>query len=171
VARANNNGRGSILELLPRLQVARASASRLHLGNATLANDHPLGAENQIIGCSAASRQMVPPPAKDDPSRKLKRVHAYLLLVLGVALIGAAITVMGLATTSPTTVGVGAGIIAAAGLLSVVFAFVGFSFDQNEDAEGSGQSTDFEPPIVDDPYRTDQRPIWPPKTSRRPAHG
>jgi len=98
---------------------------------------------------------MVPPPAKDDPSRKLKRAHAYLLLVLGVALIGAGITVMGLATTSPTTVCVGAGIIAAAGLLSVVFAFVGFSLDQNEDAEGSGQSTDFEPPVVDDPYRTD----------------
>jgi hypothetical protein len=111
----------------------------------------------------------MPPPAQDDPRRKLKRVHAYLLLVLGIALIGAGITVMGLVTTSPATVGVGAGIIAAAGLLSVVFAFVGFSLDQNEDAESSGQSTNFGPPVVDDPYRTDQRPIWPPKTSRRSA--
>jgi amino acid transporter len=111
----------------------------------------------------------VPPPAQDNPSRKLKRVHAYLLLVLGIALIGAGITVMGLVTTSPATVGVGAGIIAAAGLLSVVFAFVGFSLDQNEDAESSGQSTNFGPPVVNDPYRTDQRPIWPPKTSRRSA--
>jgi hypothetical protein len=112
---------------------------------------------------------MVPPPAKDDPSRKLKRAHAYLLLVLGIALVGAGITVMGLVTTSPATVCLGAGIIAAAGLLSVVFAFVGFSLDQNEDAESCGQSTNFEPPVVDDPYRTDQRPIWPPKTSRPSA--
>ena len=114
---------------------------------------------------------MVSPPAKDDPSGKLKRVHAYLLLILGFALNGAGITVMGLVTTSPTTVCVGAGIIAAAGLLSVVFAFVGLSLDQNEDAKSSGQSTNFGPPVVNDPYRTDQRPIWPPKTSRRPAHG
>ena len=111
----------------------------------------------------------VPPPAQDDPSRKLNRVHVYLLLVLGIALIGAGITVTGLATTSAATVGVGAGIIAAAGLLSVVFAFVGFSLDQNEDAESSGQSTNFGPPVVNDPYRTDQRPIWPPKTSPRSA--
>jgi hypothetical protein len=128
--------------------------------------------ENQIAGSSAASRPMVnspsvPPPARDDSSRKLKTVHAYLLLVLGIALIGAGITVMGLATTSPATVGVGAGIIAAAGLLSVVFAFVGFSLGQNEDAESSGQRTNFGPPMVNNPYRTDQRPIWPPKTSRR----
>jgi hypothetical protein len=149
----------------------RANIEAARLGDAALADDHPLGAENQIIGGSAASRPMVPPPAKDDPSRKLKRAHAYLLLVLGVALIGAGITVMGLATTSPTTVCVGAGIIAAAGLLSVVFAFVGLSLDQNEDAKSSGQSTNFGPPVVNDPYRTDQRPIWPPKTSRRPAHG
>ena len=111
----------------------------------------------------------MPPPAQDDPRRKLKRVHAYLLLVLGIALIGAGITVMGLANTSPATVGVGAGIIAAAGLLSVVFAFVGFSLDQNEDAKSSGQSTNFGQPVVNDPYRTDKRPIWPPKTSGRSA--
>jgi hypothetical protein len=111
----------------------------------------------------------VPPPAQGDPSRKLKSFHAYLLLVLGIALIGAGITVIGLVTASPATIGVGAGGIAAAGLLSVVFAFVGFSLDRNEDAESSGQRTNFGPPMVDDPYRTDQRPIWPPKTSRRSA--
>ena len=50
MARANNNGLGSVLEILPRLfsraigPVHRGS----HLGNAALADDHPLGAENQI---------------------------------------------------------------------------------------------------------------------------
>ena len=109
------------------------------------------------------------PPAQDDPSRKLERFQVYLLLVLGIALLGAGITVIGLIITSPATVGVGAGIIAAAGLLSIVFALIGFSLDLNETEEISSESAKAAPPLVHDPYSADQRPTWPLKTSRRSA--
>ena len=109
------------------------------------------------------------PPAQDDPSRKLERFQVYLLLVLGIALLGAGITVIGLVTTSPATVGVGAGIIAAAGLLSMVFAVVGFSLNLYEAEEIFSESAKSAPPLVHDPYSADQRPIWPLKTSRRSA--
>ena len=106
------------------------------------------------------------PPTQGDPSRKLERFHVYLLLVLGIAFLGAGITVIGLVTTTPATVGVGAGIIAAAGLLSIVFAVVGLSLNLDKAEESSAKSA---PPLVHDPYSGDQRPIRPLKTSRRSA--
>ena len=109
------------------------------------------------------------PPAQDNSSRKLERFHVYLLLVLGIAFLGAGITVMGLVTTSPAAVGIGAGTIAAAGLLSIVFAVVGFSMNLNASEESSSEIARSAPPPVHDPYGADQCPIWPPKTSRRSA--
>ena len=101
------------------------------------------------------------PPTHATSSRKLEKFHVYLLLVLGIALFGAGITVIGLVTASAATVGIGAGAIAAAGLLSIVFAVLGFSLDVNEDAE----STNSTPPLVHDPFAADKRPRWSPKTA------
>jgi hypothetical protein len=75
------------------------------------------------------------PPTEATSSRKLEKFFVYILLVLGVALFGAGITSIGIVTISGATVGIGAGTIAAAGLLSMVFAVLGFSPDVNEDAE------------------------------------
>jgi hypothetical protein len=96
------------------------------------------------------------PSAQANSSRKLEKFHIYLLLVLGIALFGAGITVIGLVTTSAATVGIGAGAVAAGGLLSIVFAVLGFSLDVNEDAEIT---------LLHDPFGEDQRPLWPPKTA------
>jgi hypothetical protein len=108
-------------------------------------------------------------PAQLSSSRKLERFHVYLLLVLGIAFLGAGITVIGLVTTSPASVGIGVGTIAAAGLLSIVFALLGFSPDMNEDAEIPAESTNSTPPLVHDPLGGDQHPHWPPKTARTRA--
>ena len=70
---------------------------------------------------------------------------------------------IGLVTTSAATVGIGAGAIAAAGLLSIVFAVLGVSLDVNEDAEINAGSTNSTPPLVHDPFGGDPR--WPPKTA------
>ena len=98
-------------------------------------------------------------------SPRLEKFHVYLLLVLGIALFGAGITVIGLVTASAATVGIGAGAIAAAGLLSIVFAVLGFSLDVNEDAEIVAESTNSTPPLVHDPFAADKRPGWSPKTA------
>jgi hypothetical protein len=99
------------------------------------------------------------------PSQKLEKFNIYLLLVLGIALFGAGIAVIGLVTASATTVSVGAGAIAAAGLLSVVFAVLGFSLDAKEHAEIVAESTHSTPPLVHDPFAADKRPRWSPKTA------
>jgi hypothetical protein len=98
------------------------------------------------------------PPTHATSSRKLEKFHVYLLLVLGIALFGAGITVIGLVTASAATVGIGAGAIAAAGLLSIVL-------DVNEHAEIVAESTNSTPPLVHDPFAADKRPRWSPKTA------
>jgi hypothetical protein len=105
------------------------------------------------------------PPMQAASSRKLEKFHVYLLLILGIALFGAGITVIGLVTASAATVSIGAGAIAAAGLLSVVFAVLGFSLDVKEDAEIVAENTHSTPPLVHDPFGGDQRPRWPPKSA------
>jgi hypothetical protein len=107
------------------------------------------------------------PAAQDNSLRKLERFHAYLLLVVGIAFLGAGITVIGLVTASPVTAAVGAGAIAAAGLLSIVFAIGGLSLNQDEAEEISPESAKSAQPLVHDPYSAD--PTWPLKTSRRSA--
>jgi hypothetical protein len=104
-------------------------------------------------------------PTQAASSQKLEKFNVYLLLVLGIALFGAGIAVIGLVTASATTMSVGAGAIAAAGLLSVVFAVLGFSLDAKEDAEIVAKSTHSTPPLVHDPFAADKRPPWSPKTT------
>jgi hypothetical protein len=105
------------------------------------------------------------PPMQAASLRKLEKFHVYLLLILGIALFGAGITVIGLVTASAATVSIGAGAVAAAGLLSVVFAVLGFSLDVKEDAEIVAENTHSTPPLVHDPFGGDQRPRWPPKSA------
>ena len=111
---------------------------------------------------------MVKPPSvpatEAISSRKLEKFHVYLLLVLGIAFFGGGIALIGLVTASAATVGIGAGAIAAAGLLSMVFAVLGFSPDVNEDAEIVAERTNSAPPLVHDFFVADQRPRWPSKT-------
>jgi hypothetical protein len=54
-------------------------------------------------------------------SRRSEKFCVYLLLVLGIAFLGAGITIIGFAGSSPVTVAIGAGAIAAAGLISIFF--------------------------------------------------
>ena len=54
-------------------------------------------------------------PIRNNVSRTLERFHTYLLVVLGVAFIGTGITAIGVVTTSPATVAVGAGALVGAG--------------------------------------------------------
>ena len=98
------------------------------------------------------------PPTEATSSRNLEKFFVYILLVLGVALFGAGITSMGVVTTSAATVGIGAGTIAAAGLLSMVFAFLGFGPNVNEGAEIFAKSTNSAPPLVHDIFVEDQHP-------------
>ena len=67
----------------------------------------------------------VPPgrPIRNDSSSQTREKHqVYLLLVLGVDLLGAGAAALGLAARSVAAVGIGAGAMVAAGLLSVFFA-------------------------------------------------
>ena len=77
---------------------------------------------------------------------------------------GGGITLIGLVTASAAAVGIGTGAIAAAGLLSTVFAVLGFSPDVNEDAEIVAESTNSAAPLVHDLFVADQRLRWPSKT-------
>jgi hypothetical protein len=99
----------------------------------------------------------VPPgrPVHDAP-RTLERFHIYLLVVLGIAFIGAGITVMGFVAASPVAVGIGAGAVVAAGLIAVYFALAGVS--SMAIAEES---------VPSDPDPQNQRPVWPPRTSSK----
>jgi hypothetical protein len=89
----------------------------------------------------------------------LERFPIYLLLVLGIAFVGAGIIAIGFAIHSSVAVGLGAGAVVAAGLIAVSFALLSF-----------GRETapiDATEPLYN-PDREIQRPDWPPKTSRRP---
>ena len=88
----------------------------------------------------------------------------YLLLVLGIGLIGAGTAALRFAARSIAAIGSGAGAMVAAGLLSVFFALVESRLAIHEasipkDATSvASQSRD--------PNPENQRPAWPPKTSR-----
>jgi hypothetical protein len=64
-------------------------------------------------------------PIQNNAPRTLERFHIYLLLVLGIALVGAGITVLGFLGQSPAAVGMGAGAVVAAGLIAGFFALTG----------------------------------------------
>jgi hypothetical protein len=96
-------------------------------------------------------------PVRTDAPRTLERFHIYLLLVLGIAFVGAGIIAIGFGINSSAAVGLGAGAVVAAGLIAIFFALLSIGRTIPSDAtEASG-----------DPDHENQRPVWPPKTSRR----
>ena len=58
-------------------------------------------------------------PVQNNPPQTLERFHIYLLLVLGIAFVGAGLVVLGFAGNSPVAVGFGAGAVVAAGFIAV----------------------------------------------------
>ena len=64
-------------------------------------------------------------PIRSSVPHRLEKFHVYLFLVLGIALVGAGLTAMGIATISPAVVGIGAGTLVAAGLIAFYFALAG----------------------------------------------
>ena len=64
-------------------------------------------------------------PIRSSAPHRLEKFRVYLFLVLGIALVGAGLTAMGVATSSPGVVGIGAGTLVAAGLIAVYFALAG----------------------------------------------
>jgi hypothetical protein len=96
---------------------------------------------------------------------KLEGFHVYLLMVLGFAFFGAGIAITGLVSRSPAAVGIGAGAIVAAGLISILFALMGSRLRTSEETEGYVEKATFTAPLVNDPEVEHQRPAWPPKTS------
>jgi hypothetical protein len=58
-------------------------------------------------------------PMRMDASLRVEPFHMYFLLILGIAFIGAGVSVLGFAVGSLATVGVGAGAEVAAGLISI----------------------------------------------------
>jgi len=101
-------------------------------------------------------------PTRNDSSQIREKLQVYLLLVLGIGLMGAGTAALGFAAQSIAAVGIGAGAMVAAGLLSVFFALVGSRVNIHwggvpKDAASAAW-------LPHDPDK--QRPAWPPRTSR-----
>jgi hypothetical protein len=63
-------------------------------------------------------------PFKDSAQRSAESYYTYLLLILGIALIGAGIAVLGFASGSLAAVGIGAGFLIADGMITLFVAVV-----------------------------------------------
>jgi amino acid transporter len=98
-------------------------------------------------------------PIENNAPRALERFHVYLLLVLGVALIGVGITAMGFATLSPAAVGIGVGGVVAAGLMAIFFALAGPLLTGQERV--SKDAAEARPPTRDSDLEN-ERVAWPP---------
>ena len=104
-------------------------------------------------------------PTRNNSSSQIReRLQVYLLLVLGIGLMGAGTAALGFAAQSVAAVGIGAGAMVAAGLLSVFFALVESRLSIHE-AGIPKDATSVASPSRD-PNPENQRPAWPPKTSR-----
>ena len=103
-----------------------------------------------------------------DPE-KLETFHVYLLVVLGIAFLGAGITAIGFGSASLAVIGVGAGTTVAAGLVSIFVAFRGSRRSKNEEnVQDKPISTSG---LSDNPNSDSLRPTWPPRTSQSPFIG
>jgi hypothetical protein len=103
-------------------------------------------------------------PIRNNVSRTLERFHTYLLVVLGVAFIGTGMTAIGVVTTSPAAVAVGAGALVGAGLIAIFFALVGSRLTLEERSLQTDATSIASP--TSDPEPENQRPVRPPRTSR-----
>jgi hypothetical protein len=106
-------------------------------------------------------------PVRSSAPHRLEKFHIYLLLVLGIALVGAGLTAIGFAIISPGMVGIGAGTLVAAGLIAVYFALAGSRLTVGEESV-STEDISIAPLTPDpdaDPDREGQRPVRPPRKS------
>ncbi len=104
-------------------------------------------------------------PIKNNAPRTLERFHVYLLLVLGVALIGVGVTAMGFATVSPAAVGIGVGTVIAAGLMAIFFALAGSLLTGQEHVSTDAAEA---PPSTGDSDLENVHRGWPPRTNPGP---
>ena len=105
-------------------------------------------------------------PIRSSAPHRLEKFHVYLFLVLGIALVGAGLTAMGVATSSPGVVGIGAGTLVAAGLIAFYFALAGSRLTVEEKSVPTDDIS-IAPLTPDpDPDPESQRP-WPRRTSRK----
>ena len=102
-------------------------------------------------------------PIRSSAPHRLEKFHVYLFLVLGLALVGAGLTVIGFATISPPVVGIGAGTLVAAGLIAVYFALAGSRLTVEEVSVPTDDISIA--PLTPDPDPENRRPVWPPRTS------
>ena len=86
--------------------------------------------------------------------------------MLGIALVGAGLTAMGVATSSPGVVGIGAGTLVAAGLIAVYFALAGSRLTV-EEKNVRTDDISIAPLTPDHPDPESQRPVGPLRTSRK----
>jgi hypothetical protein len=71
-------------------------------------------------------------PIRNKTAQRLEKFHIYLLLVLGVGLVGTGVAIIGFAVNSPAAIGVGAGGVVGAGFISIFFALVGSRLEIEE---------------------------------------
>ena len=109
---------------------------------------------------------MASEPSEPSAPRILERLYVHILLVLGVAFLGAGITIMGLASRSAAAVGVGAGTIAAAGFISIFFALVRPRLNTNAE-DTSSEDRKSAAPVFHYLDANEGSRAWPPKTSQR----
>ena len=102
-------------------------------------------------------------PIRSSARQRLEKFHVYLFLVLGIALVGAGLTVIGFATISPVVVGLGAGTLVAAGLIAFYFALSGSRLTVEEKSVPTDDISIA--PLTPDPDPENRRPVWPPRTS------
>jgi hypothetical protein len=105
-------------------------------------------------------------PIRSSAPHGLEKFRVYLFLVLGIALVGAGLTAMGVATSSPGVVGIGAGTLVAAGLIAVYFALAGSRLTV-EEKNVSTDDISIAPLTPDHPDPESQRPVGPLRTSRK----
>ncbi len=105
------------------------------------------------------------PTRNDSSSQTREKYQVYLLLVLGIGLMGAGTAALGFAARSVAAVGIGAGAMVATGLLSVFFALVQSRRSMDEGSVPKDDTSAARLPLDRDP--DNQRPAWPPRTSPR----
>jgi hypothetical protein len=103
-------------------------------------------------------------PIRSNAAQKLEKFHVDILLVLGIAFIGAGVTAIGFATASPGAVGLGAAAVVASGLIAVYFALAGVSRMAIEEESDPSDAPSIAP-LAHDSETENRRPVWPPRTS------